>query len=437
LKFKRVALRNIQASKRWALNGGPFGSKLVQRDYVESGVPVIRGGNLSTDARFDANEFVFVTPEKADELLPNNAHPGDLVFTQRGTLGQIGIVPDALPFSRYVISQSQMKLTVDRQKADPRYVYYVFKSSQTVQRIHNQAFSSGVPHINLEILREFEIELPTLPVQKRIASLLSAYDDLIENNTRRINILEEMAQTIYREWFVNLRFPGHEKMRMVESGLGPIPQGWSVQPLGTLTSVITKGTTPTTLGRQFQESGVNFVKVESITESGTIIIDKLAKIDDETHELLRRSQLRQNDILFSIAGAIGRVALVPLRVLPANTNQALAILRCSDANFIYYLLSTVRSAHFQNFSLGRVVQTAQANVSLSILKSVPILVPSSGLLAAFEMVATPIQRLVDVNSSKIEILRTTRDFLLSKLISGEIAVEAADEAAAELVAEPA
>ena len=97
-----------------------------------------------------------------------------------------------------------------------------------------------------------KVSVPPLRVQGRIASILSTYDDLIENNTRRIRILEEMAQMIYREWFVNFRFPGHEKVRMVESELGPIPEGWAVQSLGSLTSVVTKGTTPTTLGRQFR-----------------------------------------------------------------------------------------------------------------------------------------------------------------------------------------
>ena len=129
MSFPRIALRNLQSAKRWALNGGPFGSNLVQRDYVDTGIPVIRGCNLSSDGRFNSDQFVFVTPEKADDLLPNNAHAGDLVFTQRGTLGQVGIIPASLPFQRYVISQSQMKLTVDTCKADPKYIYYICPGS--------------------------------------------------------------------------------------------------------------------------------------------------------------------------------------------------------------------------------------------------------------------------------------------------------------------
>jgi type I restriction enzyme S subunit len=343
-----------------------------------------------------------------------------------------------------LLSKSPLPLTcasfarfirIDQAKADPEFVFWLLQSvysDGSIRQYHTQ--HTGVARFQFTTFAEREpLPLPSINTQKRIASVLSAYDDLIENNTRRIKILEQMAQMIYLEWFVNFRYPGHEKVQMVESHLGPIPNAWTIKSLGDLTAVVTKGTTPTTLGRQFQESGVNFAKVESITQSGAILIDKLAKIDTETHELLKRSQLRKDDILFSIAGAIGRVAVVPLRVLPANTNQALAIIRCSDPNFVTYLLSTVRSAHFQNFSLGRVVQTAQANVSLSILKSAPILVPPPTLLKLFQQTVEPILRLVDINSSRIGNLRTTRDFLLPKLISGEIPVDAVDDKFAELM----
>lgn len=358
----------------------------------------------------------------------------DILITTEAPLGEVAQLRTP---ERIALAQRVILLRGNPTVIDQSYFYHALKSPLVQAGLKMRSSGTTVLGIKQSELWHVEIPYPALSTQRRIASILSAYDDLIENNTRRIKILEEMAQMIYREWFVNFRFPGHENVKLVESELGPIPEGWTVQPLGNLTSVVTKGTTPTTLGRQFQESGVNFVKVESITESGGFIDNKLAKIDTQTHELLKRSQLRKDDILFSIAGAIGRVAVVPLRLLPANTNQALAILRCADPNFLTYLLSTVRSAHFQNFSLGRVVQTAQANVSLSILKSAPILVPSPALLTAFQHAVEPILRLIDVNSAKNNNLRTTRDLLLPKLISGEIPVDAADEQAAELMEQTA
>ena len=146
------------------------------------------------------------------------------------------------------------------------------------------------------------------------------------------------------------------------------------------------------------------------------------QIDDKTHELLKRSQLQENDILFSIAGAIGRAATVPRRFLPANTNQALAIIRPLDLSFTPYLYRTLRSSEFLNYSLERVVQTAQANVSLSVLSSAPVIVPMKAILDDFNRNLTPITNFVDVLREKNTNLRQTRDLLLPKLISGEVDV---------------
>ena len=176
--------------------------------------------------------------------------------------------------------------------------------------------------------------------------------------------------------------------------------------LGDLTSsTITKGTTPTTNGGSFVDRGVNFVKVQAVDVDGHIVADQLAHIDEETHNKLARSKLRENDILFSIAGAIGRTAIVSADVLPANTNQALAIVRADpekiDYRYLYYVL---RSDTFLHYSLGRVVQTAQANVSLSVLKDAPILVPERNVQEAIASVLGAFDDLLENNRRRIEIL---------------------------------
>src|SRR5437016_6262624 len=113
IKWPQVTIEEIRAKTRHSLVGGPFGSDLTTRDYVEEGVPVIRGVNLPDDRSFKDDDFVFVREEKADALVANNAHPGDVIFTQRGTLGQVGLIPAESAFPRYLVSQSQMKLKVD------------------------------------------------------------------------------------------------------------------------------------------------------------------------------------------------------------------------------------------------------------------------------------------------------------------------------------
>ncbi len=222
IKWPIVRLETLAESKKNAIVGGPFGSNLVSADYVEEGVPVVRGVNLPKDASFSGDRLVFVSESKADSLKQNLAKPGDLIFTQRGTLGQVGIAPRGTPYDRFLISQSQMKMSVDQEKCDPRYLYYFFRVPSTVDYIHNHALQSGVPHINLGILRRFEVVCPPVDIQRKIAGVLTAYDDLIENNKRRITLLENMAEEIYREWFVRFRFPGWQEAEF-EKGC---PEGW-------------------------------------------------------------------------------------------------------------------------------------------------------------------------------------------------------------------
>jgi type I restriction enzyme, S subunit len=175
------------------LVGGPFGSLLGGKDYVTDGVPVIRGGNLGSSGLFDSAEFVFVTPGKAATLARNLARPGDVVFTQRGTLGQVGVVPDG-PYDTYVISQSQMRVRVDPDKAVPRFLYYQFRLPSMIDAIRSSAITTGVPHINLGILAALPIVIPPLAAQTAIAEVLGALDDQIAANSRLAATALELAE---------------------------------------------------------------------------------------------------------------------------------------------------------------------------------------------------------------------------------------------------
>src|SRR5688572_26164385 len=152
--------------------------------------------------RWVSGEFAFVTEEKAQSLEANLARPGDIVFTQRGTLGQVSLVPDA-PFPRYLVSQSQMKLTVDREKADPRFFYYVFSTTEQKDYIRQNAIQTGVPHTNLGILRSTTVPLPPTDEQRAIAQILGTLDDKIELNRRMSETLEAMARALFKSWFVD------------------------------------------------------------------------------------------------------------------------------------------------------------------------------------------------------------------------------------------
>ncbi|MCA1695130.1 MAG: restriction endonuclease subunit S, partial [Actinobacteria bacterium] len=150
-QIKRIA--GIAGSERNAVTGGPFGSKLGRKDYVEAGVPVLRGANLRLHGGFDEADLVFVSNEKAEELRACLARRGDIVVTQRGTLGQVGLISDRSRFDRYLLSQSQMKITVDSAKSASEFVYAQLRSKASTDRFIAQAMTSGVPHVNLALLR--------------------------------------------------------------------------------------------------------------------------------------------------------------------------------------------------------------------------------------------------------------------------------------------
>jgi type I restriction enzyme S subunit len=300
----------------------------------------------------------------------------------------------------------------------PRFYAYFFRSQHFRKRLALLGKGTNISNLNQEVLKRLRVPIPSHHQQVRVVDTIRPYDDLIENNRRRIHLLEQSARLLYKEWFVHLRFPGHEHVKSKNG----VPDGWVKKTLDDLTTVVTKGTTPTTLGKAFVDEGLHFIKVESISDSGSIIRDKLARVDEDTHNLLKRSKLIEGDILFSIAGAIGRSAIVPMWAIPANTNQAIAIIRPVNYKIRYYLYWVIRSDDFLSFSMGRVVQTAQANVSLSALKSALIMMPVDNIINAFIEIVTPIHKQIDCLNLEINSATEARDLLLPRLMNGMITV---------------
>ncbi len=201
-----TTVQGIASSVRNAIVGGPFGSDLVSNDYVSYGVPVIRGQNMGT--RWVSGDFVFVSNAKADSLESNLAHPFDLIFTQRGTLGQVSQVPEKL-FDRYLVSQSQMKLTLNRKIADPNFFYYVFSSKGQQELIRKNTIQTGIPHINLGILRTLPVQRPTYLEQRAIDEVLSDADALIESLEQLITKKRQIKQGTMQELLTaKKRLPG-------------------------------------------------------------------------------------------------------------------------------------------------------------------------------------------------------------------------------------
>lgn len=172
-----VTLESVAATSANACAGGPFGSSLTRADYIaRSGVPVIRGNNLLANiGTFRDEGFVFITEDKANELRRNVALPGDVIFTQRGTLGQVAQIPFEAKYPRYIVSQSQMKVTLNDAVVDPIYLVHYFLSQRARVEIGLRTLATGVPHINLSILKAFPIVLPPVAMQRDFATFASRH----------------------------------------------------------------------------------------------------------------------------------------------------------------------------------------------------------------------------------------------------------------------
>jgi len=194
-----LRMTDIQASTKYAISAGPFGSRLGRRDYVQSGVPVIRGVNLAPSGTFSSEGLVFVSENKADDLVSSNAFPGDVIVTQRGTLGQVGLVPKESPYARFVLSQSQMKVTPARDRALPEYLYHALQTPNALKRLLESATKTGVPHINLGILRNFRVPIPPHREQDSIVTILHAVDKKVRSEEQRRDALDQLFKSLLHE----------------------------------------------------------------------------------------------------------------------------------------------------------------------------------------------------------------------------------------------
>lgn len=213
------SVEQIAASRSNALSTGPFGSAISSKYFTSQGVPVIRGSNLSTSInnRLSDDNLVFVSEEKAKEFSRSIVKKGDLIFTCWGTINQVGLIDGSSKFKEYVISNKQMKLTPHSEKADSLYLYYLFSSPNKQHEILTNAIGAAVPGFNLGQLKKIKLCLPPLIEQKRITKILGDLDAKIKLNDQINQTLEQMAQALFKSWFVDFE-PVKAKMAVREVG---------------------------------------------------------------------------------------------------------------------------------------------------------------------------------------------------------------------------
>jgi len=338
--------------------------------------------------------------------------PNDILITNSGTIGRMVLVPPIPETSRTTFQKSVAIIKPNQGKIFPRWLYYYLIAQKNLLI----AWAGGTAQKNLLLrdLRAFEVSFSPLPIQRKIASILSAYDDLIENNLRRIRILEEMAQNLYREWFVKFRFPGHKKASFIDSSLGRIPAGWEEVVLGETAQLVRD---------KFNENlHANCPLLDlAKMQSRTLFVGETGNPDELTTS---RIIFEKDDILFgSIRPYLHKVALAPFQGV---TNVSVLVIRPAEKylqSFLSVLLSSIDTIRWADkHSTG----TKMPVIKWDALREMPVLLPSQDVLEAFETTVRPMLQTIKLASPRNQNLRRTRDLLLPKLISGEVDVSELD-----------
>jgi type I restriction enzyme S subunit len=297
----------------------------------------------------------------------------------------------------------------------PAFLYYSLLPRK--QQLLSLGAATGVrtPILNKTAFSKLTIDVPTLPMQRRIGELLTTYDELIENNQRRIRILEEMARSLYREWFVHFRYPGHENHPRVQSALGEIPQGWKVHNLGAVVDVNRAQVNARTAPQE-----IEYIDISSVTP-GTI--------ESVTHYLFEdapgraRRIVQHGDVLWSCVRPNRRShALVMYPDANTIASTGFAVLTATKLPYTYLYLATT-TEDFVAYLVNSATGSAYPAVSAKTFEDADILVPSSTILEMFNAVATPVAEKTHTLQRQNHNLRQTRDLLLPRLLSGQIKLE--------------
>ncbi|MBL8636132.1 MAG: restriction endonuclease subunit S [Myxococcales bacterium] len=327
-----------------------------------------------------------------------------------------------------LLVQRCSRLRSNTSKLDQSFLRFVIGGPGFESYVKPITTGVNVPHISGKQILDYEFSLPPFPIQQRISGILSAYDELIENSQRRIKILETMARSLYREWFVYFRFPGHESVPRVPSPLGDIPKGWEVTELARV-CVAGNGIQTGPFGSQlhesdYSESGVPVVMPKDII-GFRIRTDSIARIPEETADKLSRHRMQPGDIVYGRRGDIGRRAFVmPHQSRWFCGTGCLRIRPNLDAVNGWYLFNYLGQNDVVGLIQGRAQGVTMLNLNTGILSSVPVRLPPRQLQDNFARLTFSMAEAHEALSAKIDNLRRTRDLLLPRLLSGQVDVEA-------------
>lgn len=416
--YMETTLSDIADGCKYGFVDGPFGSNLPSSCYKHKGIPVIRGCNLSIGKfRYIDQGYCFVDNIVLDKLSRSTARKFDVIFTKKGTIGQIGIIPKNALYNLYLLSSNQMRLRVDISKADPYFVYYYLTQKNIIKKIIRDSESTGVPKTNLAYFRSFPIKLPALSEQQAIAHILGTLDDKIELNRRQNATLEAMAQAIFKDWFVDFG-PVHAKME------GRQPEGMSREIADLF---------PDRLDDEGKPEGWEWKTLDSILE---LCYGKALKASERIPGKTpvygsggitgyhNQALVITPSIIVGRKGTIGSLYIEHRPFYPIDT-----VFYVKSDYSIFFCYFILKQQKLKDMNTDAAVPGLNRNNVYRLVFSMP----SNIVIEKFDAYIQNIYKKIYHNYSEISILISLRDTLLPKLISGELRVPDAEKMVADIV----
>ena len=336
---------------------------------------------------------------------------GDVIFTREAPLGEVGLVREE---KNYFLGQRLVLFRANNKMCDGRFLMYSLLWHDNKQAIISKGVGSTVAHLRVPECENIEIKVPDLDVQHRIADILSAYDDLIENNQKQIKLLEEAAQRFYKEWFVDLRFPGHENTKIVDG----VPEGWRVASIADICDTVGGGTPSTKIQSYYEKGDILWVTPTDITRNFSLaLLDTEKKITPEGLKNSSAKMLPAETILMTSRASVGFFGMCKYEVC---TNQGFISCIPKRENLQMYLLFNLKSR------VEEIRQKAGGSTYLEISKTVfrelKIILPKDEVLAEYQKNVHDIFDEIYCRTEMIKNLVDMRNRLLPKLMSGEVEV---------------
>lgn len=384
-----------------------------QHEFLDEGYCLFLNTGNVTKAGFSFDSNQFISKEKCDLLRKGKLQRHDIVYTTRGTVGNAAFYSDSIPYEHVRINSGMVIIRPKETIVCTEFLYQILKSDYYRPFFRKYCTGSAQPQLPIKNFSTIELDLPDLPVQRFIAGILSSYDDLIENNQKQIKLLEEAAQRLYKEWFVDLRFPGHETTPIVDG----VPEGWRKGKISDFVPT-SSGGTPSRTHSEYYSDGTNlWVKTQELNDG--FIFDTEEKITDDAIRNSSAKIIPQGSILMAMYGAtIGKIGIAATEL---TCNQACCVFNLSKikyaTSYLYCWLKDNRE-----FFISQGKGAAQPNLSQAMIKNFDVLIPSADILTTFSQVTDTLLEL----SAKLHLqnrgLIESRDRLLPKLMSGEIEV---------------